>query len=174
MFIVDGFPATDAWLERNYTEAKSINPNISIDDVILNAYLEFLQWDDNNTFPEVLDLDKERITKLSIKALRLCIAASSLAVASLVPIISQVVANREILATQINILCQNINKESDLIDAMENIWVQIKSVITTKLNETNKELDVTTENALKGQLLQVANRSSPIRALMCMFLETGY
>lgn len=56
-------------------------------------------------------MDKDRLLALSGKALRLCICASAIAIASSVPVIGQQTANRLDLLKQIEILLQNVNND---------------------------------------------------------------
>lgn len=102
-----GFPITEKWIERNRCgdgaerNAKAIT--------MINAYMEFLDWEAENEFPELISMDQERILALAGRALRLTICASTLAIASSFPIIGQQTANRIELSQHIAILLQNVN-----------------------------------------------------------------
>lgn len=102
-----GFPITEKWIERNRCgdgaerHAKAIT--------IINAYMEFLDWDSENEFPELILMDQDRILTLAGRALRLSVCASTLAIASSFPIIGQQTANRIELCKHIEILLQNVN-----------------------------------------------------------------
>lgn len=49
-----------------------------------------------------------------------------------------------------------------------NVWLHLKSVIVSKLAELKIPThDESTENAMKAQVLQIANRDAPVRALLC-------
>lgn len=78
---------------------------------MINAYLEFLDWNPANEYPELMAMDQDRILALASRALRLCVCASTLAIASSVPIIGQHSSNRTELSKQIEILLQNVNNE---------------------------------------------------------------
>jgi hypothetical protein len=110
-----GFPATASWLERNVvTAAASATPvdNQRISkDTIFNAYMELIDWNMNNEFPEIITIDRERIFGLQSRALRLCTCASSLAIASGVPVIGQSAETKKSLAKQLEILLQSVNNE---------------------------------------------------------------
>lgn len=71
--------------------------------------MEFLDWDTKKEYPETMAMDKERMMAISGRALRACISAAVLAIASSVPIIGQQSANRKSLREQIDVLLQNIN-----------------------------------------------------------------
>lgn len=70
-----------------------------------------MDWPENEEFPEVLSIDKERILKLCQRAKRLCLSASLIAICSAVPIISQRSENRIKLAKQIEILLQSVTNQ---------------------------------------------------------------
>lgn len=78
---------------------------------MINSYLEFLDWNSANEYPELMSMDLERILALAGRALRLTVWASTLAMASSVPIIGQQTANRNELSKQIDILLQNVNND---------------------------------------------------------------
>lgn len=51
---------------------------------------------------------------------------------------------------------------------MSNIWEQIKSSIQKFLEkEQQSAMDGKAEDVLKTQVLQIANKNSPVRQLMC-------
>lgn len=105
-FEIDGFPETELWLHRHVPDDKS-EPHWQ-KTTILNAYLEFLDWNTDNEFPEILSMDQDRLLALAGRSLRLCICASTLAIASGVPIIGQNSENKTMLAQQIEIILQNV------------------------------------------------------------------
>lgn len=161
-----GFPCTDSWLRRNQVQTQT-GALLSPDQTIYNAYMELMNWSDAEKFPEVLSVDKDRILKLGQRAKRLCACASLISICSAVPIISQRTTNRNTLAKQIEILLQSVTNEKELTEAIENIWIQIKTFINSKLTEEGEhEMDATAENTLKTQILQVGNIDSPVRNLL--------
>lgn len=105
--ISGGFPATESWLSRN--KCVDTNDRHAKAITLINAYMEFLDWNPENEFPEIIAMDQERILALASKALRLCICASTIAIASSVPVIGQQAANRTALSQQIDVLLQTIN-----------------------------------------------------------------
>lgn len=55
----------------------------------------------------------------------------------------------------------------EIENRIENIWLQIKTVINSKLNESGKnEMDEQTEEALKNHILQIPRKDSPVRSLI--------
>lgn len=71
--------------------------------------MEFFDWDSEKEYPEIMTMDKERMSAIVGRALRVCVSASVLAIASSAPIIGQQTANRKSLREQIDILLQNVN-----------------------------------------------------------------
>uniref|UniRef100_U5EVV9 Putative sok1 kinase belonging to the ste20/sps1/gc kinase family n=1 Tax=Corethrella appendiculata TaxID=1370023 RepID=U5EVV9_9DIPT len=188
----DGFPATEKWLKRNKLSSEStaatVTPSASSStennsmagpsnaqqaqqrnskDVIFNAYLELLDWSPENDFPEMLDMDRERIKTLQARALRLCTCAATLAVASTaIPSINDL---KKTLANELTILLENCNTAADLDNMIENIWLHIKTVINDRLKI---KFDESAESTIKTQILQISKLESPVRNLIWKRLLT--
>ncbi|EAT47425.1 AAEL001446-PA, partial [Aedes aegypti] len=162
----DGFPETEKWLKRNQSKSSK--------DTIFNAYLELIDWNTENEFPEMLEMDRDRVIGLQGRASRLCTCASTLAITcAAIPSIAQAADVRKNLAKELGILLQNCNNTKDLDDNIENIWLHVRSVIVTRLQELNQsKLDEPVESALKTQILQIAKKESPVRNLMWKRLLT--
>lgn len=178
----DGFPATEAWLKRNLptaeqTEASSSNPiapDRKAKDIIFNSYMELLCWKPENEFPEFFSMDQDRIASLQGRALRVCACASSLAIISGLPVISQAADIKKTLAKEIEILLQNVNTNKELEEALEGVWLQVKTVLEKRLEELHqKPMDEEAESNLKSHILKIASvDTSPVRALMWKRLTT--
>ncbi|XP_058443970.1 T-complex protein 11-like protein 1 isoform X1 [Malaya genurostris] len=186
----DGFPETEKWLKRNKvpestaegTAASTAAPNTtstesqqrSSKDTIFNAYLELIDWNTENEFPEMLEMDRDRVIGLQGRASRLCTCASTLAITcAAIASIAQSSDLRKSLAKELVILVQNCNNTKDLDDAIESIWLHVRSVIAGRLQELNQPmLDEISENSLKTQILQIAKRESPVRNLLWKRLLT--
>lgn len=87
-------------MDANERHAKAIT--------LINAYMEFLDWNQENEYPEIMSMDRERMQELAGRANRLCCVASVVAIASSVPIIGQQTANRLGLLEQVQILMENV------------------------------------------------------------------
>ncbi|XP_065363599.1 T-complex protein 11-like protein 1 [Calliphora vicina] len=169
-----GFPATENWLKRNRTQDAN-NVPITGDQTISNAYMELMDWPEGVEFPEILSIDKDRILKLGQRAKRLCVGASLIAICSAVPIISQRTENRTQLAQQIYILLQSVTNEKNISELIDNIWEQIKTVVNQYLQkEDQSAMDTAAESLLKTQIMQIANKESPVRQLMWKRLQTYF
>ena len=122
----DGFPATEAWLKRNFpvetpsttastsTSTELVEPSSpdlqrKTKDTIFNSYMELLAWNADNEFPEFFQMDRDRILALQGRALRICACASTMAAASGIPVIGQSADVKKNLAKEIEILLQNVN-----------------------------------------------------------------
>lgn len=104
-----GFPATEAWLRRN--KCVDANDRHAKAITLINAYMEFLEWDPAHQYPETMSMDEERMQALAGQALRTCCTASIVAIASSVPIVGQQTANRLALLKQVEILMENVNSD---------------------------------------------------------------
>lgn len=165
--ISDGFPATESWLQR-HKPTETVNKKHWQDSAILNAYIELLQWNTNNEFPELILMDKDRLMEIAAKSLRLCVAASVLAIAHSHPLIGQNAIAKKSLASELNVLLESVHTNKDLEDVIESIWLHVKTVINKYLNEKSlDEMDEKTENALRVPIRQIAKIDSPVRLLMC-------
>ncbi|XP_062537087.1 T-complex protein 11-like protein 1 isoform X2 [Armigeres subalbatus] len=179
----DGFPETQKWLKRNQIAANtaqgeqtttgssataSDTQNRRSKDTIFNAYLELIDWDTENEFPEMLEMDRDRVIGLQTRASRLCTCASTLAITcAAIPSIAQAADLRRNLAKELVILLQNCSSTKDLDDNIENIWLHVRSVIAARLQELHQaKLEEAVESALKTQILQIAKKESPVRNLM--------
>jgi len=181
-YYTDGFPATEDWLKRNVpaaeqTESSSatlVSPDRKAKDIIFNSYMELLCWKPENSFPEFFSMDHDRIVALQGRALRVCACASTFAIVAGLPVIAQAPDVKKNLAKEIEILLQNVNTEKELEDALENVWLQVKSVLCKRLEELHqKPLDEETETSLKSHILKIASvETSPVRALMWKRLTT--
>ncbi|XP_053688836.1 T-complex protein 11-like protein 1 isoform X2 [Sabethes cyaneus] len=182
----DGFPETEKWLKRNKvptaeegagssaTSSSSDNQQRHSKDAIFNAYLELIDWNTENEFPEMLEMDRDRVIGLQGRASRLCTCASTLAITcAAIPSVAQSVELRRNLAKELVILLQNCNNTKDLDDTIENVWLHVRSVIANRLQELNQpKMDETLESTLKTQILQIAKKESPVRNLLWKRLLT--
>lgn len=181
-YYTDGFPATEEWLKRNMPENDAVEPSSSIPispdkkakDNIFNAYMELLCWKSENPFPEFFSMDHNRIVELQGRALRVCACASTLAIVAGLPIISQAPDVKKNLAKEIEILLKDVNTGKELEDALTNVWLQVRTVLSKRLEELHqKPMDDEAESNLKTHIMKIASaETSPVRALMWKRLTT--
>lgn len=172
-----GFPATEAWLRRNLaaTENPSGGPVQQLNGAppltkhtITNAYLELIEWDEAaNEFPELLEMDVQRLKALQARALRLCACVSSMAVASGVPVLAQNPNLKKAFSQNLSIITEGWTREEQLVEGMESVWLQMRETLAKYREEQQQaKMDDQTEQALKAQIVQLAKKESPVRSLM--------
>lgn len=59
-----------------------------------------------------------------------------------------------------------ISFNREIADIIENVWLQVKSVIVARLQEKDQVLSADSENVLKEQILSLSNKEAPVRKLM--------
>lgn len=104
--LVEVLPATEGWLKRNKVDGQ--DPQRMAKDTIFNAYLELIDWKPENTFPEIISMDRDRIFGLQSRSLRLCAAASVMAIVSGLPMIAD---GRKKIAKEVEIILQNVEND---------------------------------------------------------------
>lgn len=163
--LVEVLPATEGWLKRNQVPSNGTqDPQRVSKDTIFNAYLELIDWNPENTFPEIISMDRDRIFGLQSRSLRLSVAASVMAIVAGLPVISEF---RKQLADQVVVILQNVENNKDLEDTIENVWLHINKTIDDKLKSLDQaKMDDNSETALKNQILQIAKPDSPVRSLL--------
>ncbi|ALC49751.1 CG16721 [Drosophila busckii] len=161
-----GFPATEDWLQRHRAGCNSQ------DDIIYNAFMQLLDYPADKDFPELLRIDKERFEGLSWRAQRLILCASLISIAQSVPVISQRRENRIQLAQQLDILMQHVKQQDHISAAIDNCYEQIRAFINESLvKEQQSPLNDAQQEQLKAQVLQLCNKTSPVRSLMAKRLD---
>lgn len=169
--ITVGFPITENWLKRNQTQLEN-GTTSKPEQTIFNAFMELLNWDPENEFPEVLSNDKDRFLKLSQRVLRICGCACATAICSGISILNQKDDLRLSLIKQFAIILQNVNNRDELVDSMENVALQVIQVINTHLKEkghTPSALSEAEQTTIKTQIIQATKRESPVYNLMCKY-----
>lgn len=76
---------------------------------IINAYVDLLQTEQE--FPETVSMDRDRIIAMAAKTLRLGIVASTLFLASALPVIGSNAANRATVKKEVSILLQGVKND---------------------------------------------------------------
>lgn len=103
-----GFPATSAWLSRNKCSDSSDRQAKAA--AMINAYMEFLDWNPKHKYPEIMSMDQERMHELAAQALRLSCIASLMAIVSSFPIIQQT-SDRQELLKHVTILFDDVSHQ---------------------------------------------------------------
>ncbi|KAM8720988.1 hypothetical protein ACLKA7_006946 [Drosophila subpalustris] len=161
-----GFPATEDWLNRHRAGCNST------DDIIYKAYMQLLDYPADKQFPELLSIDKERFEGLSWRGQRLILCASLISIAQGVPVISQRRENRVKLARQLDILVQHVKQQDQIDAAIASCNEQIRAFINECLaSEQAPPMSDAQQAQLQSQIQQLANKTSPVRALMANRLD---
>lgn len=176
------FPATEAWLLRHRQQPQLPQPGAddaavplgsvaSAESAILAAYVELLQLNrDGRTFPETVAMDRERIEALAVRALRLCINAAVLVLCASLPAIAGHAAYRAQIKKQCAVLLEAVGAESELAEALEGVWLQVRGVLRAAASETGgAPMDANTEQQLHTQIVLLADAGSPVRTVMSEF-----
>ncbi|XP_054264355.1 T-complex protein 11-like protein 1 [Macrosteles quadrilineatus] len=160
----DGLEATKAWLLRQVSPA---TPLASMDDrreVIAQAYLELLTWDDDIPFPETLLMDQKRFVELRSDILRATVAATVLLlVVSAVPQLQANTAFKLSLKEHVLLLLQDTHSNKDLEAVLPNVSAQAIKDSNTALPQA---LSADQEKTVESQLLQVSSVDHKIRQLV--------
>lgn len=171
-----GFPATEAWLRRNLAATEQTPPEAAqaqngapplTKHTITNAYLDLVEWDPAHPFPELLEMDAQRLQALQARAMRLCACVSTLAVAGGVAVFAQNPHLRRAFARDVAVLTEGWRTEQDVAEGVESVWLQLRETVARHRREQGQpDVDEATEQALRSQVLQVAQKESPVRSLM--------
>lgn len=136
---------------------------------LTNAYLELIDWNEANEFPELLEMDAKRFNELQSRALRLCICVATMAIASGVPTFAQNPNVKRKFSENLAIITDELKEEKEVAEGVERIWLQMRAAIVQYREEQQPQqgpLDEATEQAIKSQVLQLAKKESPVRSLM--------
>lgn len=118
-------------------------------------------------------MDKERLLEIAAKSLRLCVAASVLAIAHSHPAIGQNAIAKKTLANELIVLLESVSTNQDIENVIESVWLHLKTVINKYLREKNvSEMDEKMENTLREPIRQIAKVDSPVRLLMCKYMNS--
>lgn len=123
-FYKDGFPATEDWLKRNKIQNDSVSTSpthnntassqdtrTATESAIVNAYLELMDYKEETEFPELLKMDKERFLELKLRAEKVCVCASAIAIASGIQILGHNAEFKKSLAKQLQIILQSVQNQ---------------------------------------------------------------
>lgn len=92
---------------HQYKPADTTSPRWEF-NAIIDAYVGLLDWEQDQKFPETLSLDEARITGIRVKALKLCVCASAVVIASNIPLIGQNAEHKAGLAKEVAIILENV------------------------------------------------------------------
>lgn len=175
----DGLECTEAWLRRGFTrleakskstetEAAASSTAITAAEIITEAYMELLQWDEAIQFPETLLMDQTRFMELRKRVQHTTLTAAVLlvtygTVGSAIEGISNL---KEQLKSHVEVLLETIDKQV-MTEALKNVAVQVTSEVNECLVKHGfPELSIEKEGILTGQLEEVSNPTHKVRQLV--------
>uniref|UniRef100_A0A1B6KLL7 Uncharacterized protein n=1 Tax=Graphocephala atropunctata TaxID=36148 RepID=A0A1B6KLL7_9HEMI len=160
----DGLEITKQWLLRHVNPT---TPLASMDDwreVIAQAYLELLTWDDANDFPETLVMDRTRLVELRSEVLRVTVAATVLLLGvSSVPSLQSNATFKVSLKNHLLLLLQDCHTNKDVDGILANVSAQVVQDCNAALPEPLTPEHRTT---VESQVLQVMADNHKIRLLV--------
>jgi len=171
----DGLAATREWLVRHSpSEEEREDPKYKklLGQRVLNdAYTEILEWDEYYTLPETLVMDQKRIFQLRDKVERVSVSTAVLLLSFsnlnslIVPMDSQGV--KETIKKHIDILLQDFYEDSDLINILPNIAIQVVKDVDEYLEGKNKDkLSESVVKDLTDQIVSLEDPNQRIRDLL--------
>ncbi|XP_069104657.1 T-complex protein 11-like protein 1 [Argopecten irradians] len=181
---IDGLEMTKLWLKRSYdvlTEEADASQqagaastaSLTPASVLNEAFMELLNWDRQQLYPETLVMDQGRFMDLQDKTSRLTLVASILLVtySTVGSAISGVHALKQKLKSEICVILEGV-PDSDLNDKMTNVAEQInKSVREYMPQHGYKEWSADQQAMLTGQIQQVSSRDHPVYKLVAKRLK---
>lgn len=176
----DGLEFTREWLKRNYHKVIEALKNNDSDNekispsfmkVLTSSYLELLEWNDDNLFPETLLIDQARFLSLRDQVYQATLIASILLITynTVGEKIYGISDFKETLKSHLIILLEGIEKcnETEIQNKFENIVEQV-SQETKKCLKTHNigELDKSQEEMLRGQIKDIISPNNPVFKLI--------
>ncbi|KAK3593201.1 hypothetical protein CHS0354_002727 [Potamilus streckersoni] len=176
---VDGLEFTKEWLKRSFDrlqqeagqtplEGATQNTPVTPAAVMNGAYMELLNWDENNVYPETLLIDQTRFMDLGEKTRRLTLISSTLLVTynTVGSPISGVQSLKERLKTQICTILEGV-PDRDLSCALENVGEQIHKEVNMYLKEHGfTQRDEGQKGNLLGQVRGLTTPDNPVLSVM--------
>ncbi|KAK2185731.1 hypothetical protein NP493_225g03047 [Ridgeia piscesae] len=179
---IDGLQFAKAWLERAFLKynadaaetASSQNASATTSSpatpaAILNtAYMELLDWDENQVFPESLLMDEGRFMDLRNKTRWLALVSAILLVTynTVGESIAGIKGFKESLKEQISILLPSTS-EGDVAEMVVNVAGQINKEVQECLHKHDfPAMDEAKQSLLQGQIQSVASPDHSVHKVM--------
>ncbi|KAK3798020.1 hypothetical protein RRG08_034581 [Elysia crispata] len=177
---IDGLQYTKVWLKRNFENLQSniqmqpneagasANPVFTPANIMTEAYLEVLEWPDPKNFPETLMMDQFRFMSMRdrLHTLALITAVQLLTYSVVGPAVDGVEDLKMKLKNHVEVLLQDV-AEKGIGPVLESIAVQVvKDVNDSLSNRSLPTMAEESQQALRGQIKDLANRTNTVRKLM--------
>ncbi|VVD00337.1 T-complex protein 11-like protein 1 [Leptidea sinapis] len=169
----DGLQHTRAWLQRHIDKTglglPITDPNIIRNvtaQTLAKAYLELLEWDNSNTYPETVTLDKPRFTELGLQVYKLICVASLL-------LISPSSANdpnsthKKQLKEKIDIILDNTSNDIELKAVLPSVAEEVIQMTEQLLESVNQEpLSAETKELIRTQIISLGDPEHRVRQIV--------
>ncbi|XP_023215903.1 T-complex protein 11-like protein 1 isoform X1 [Centruroides sculpturatus] len=176
---VDGLECTREWLKRNYKKVMDASKDLpnneeqapSYTKILTSSYLELLEWDDKNLFPETLLIDQARFLVLRDQVYQSTLIASILLITynTAGERIYEISDFKETLKNHLAILLEGIEKcsEEEVQNKLENVVEQVIQE-TKGCLEKHKigELNKMQEDMLRGQIKDIVSPNNRVCKLI--------
>ncbi|GFR76357.1 T-complex protein 11-like protein 1 [Elysia marginata] len=177
---IDGLQYTKIWLKRIFENLQSntqmqpneagasASPVFTPANIMTEAFLEVLEWPDPKNFPETLMMDQFRFMSMRDKlhSLALITSVQLLTYSVVGPAVDGVEDLKVKLKNHVEVLLQDV-AEKGIGPVLESIAAQVGKDVNDSL--TSRSLPPMTDEsqqALRGQIKDLANRTNTVRKLM--------
>lgn len=175
---VDGLQYTRKWLMCHLTNVGryGILPSIEDKNAIRNmtvcvlgeAYLELLEWDNSNPYPETVEMDRARFNELGSEYWQLIIIGTILLVTvSTVHSLQGITAFKNKLKEHLTVLLEGIFTNRKLEEIIENVAEQVVKEVAECSETHGLGIDDAVKKLIRGQILDIVKENHNIRKLVC-------
>ncbi|VIO93537.1 T-complex protein 11 containing protein [Brugia malayi] len=169
--------STMKWLYRhismNSTDAPSAKKsfedlnNSEVNGIVSSAYMELLEWDCQNAYPETLKIDRLRLESIATKYLQLIICTSCVLVSCNLAgkDVAQIKDFKTNLKNDVIVITDNI-VESNIVDHLEAVSVLCNNRISKCCETLNINWTKEKSIELGEQILQIRDHANHVRKLI--------
>ncbi|XP_073999013.1 T-complex protein 11-like protein 1 [Rhodnius prolixus] len=158
-------PRTTKWL------SKHLNASLSTEDIVYNAYIDMLTWDDAEPYPETLFLEEERLRRLKLDYFRLSVSCTLLFLSlGLIPQSLHKDDFKESIKSFIMILMVEAKNDADVKKFCSNIAIHLCEKVKNSVQTDDTSSNAAAELNYKVLQESVEPASLPdnkIRTLVC-------
>nr|CAG4636962.1 EOG090X04Z9 [Ceriodaphnia reticulata]SVE72900.1 EOG090X04Z9 [Ceriodaphnia reticulata] len=166
----DGLRNTREWLHRNHKE--TLQPSVTniqiIPSVLVDAFMELLNWDENHSWPETLAVDEQRFKELRQKIKGVQILSSAILVSLNHDIGLQPTPEfRGSLKEHAAAVLGDARSPTELETILPNVAAQIVEDINKALkSQSSPELSVENKNLIVAEILALCDPANRVMAII--------
>uniref|UniRef100_A0A0R3S0H3 T-complex protein 11-like protein 1 n=1 Tax=Elaeophora elaphi TaxID=1147741 RepID=A0A0R3S0H3_9BILA len=169
--------STLEWLSRHIGMGNADGPsakksfedlnNSEVSDIISNAYMELLEWNFQNAYPETLKIDRLRLETIATKCVQLIVCTSCVLVSCNLAgkDVAQVKDFKTDLKNDVIVITNDMSK-SNIMDRLEAVSVLCSDRISKCCKTLNINWSRERSTELKEQILQVRDHTNHVRKLI--------